>query len=134
MVRKKVLLLINPNSGKKNSKSQLLDVLNEFSSHNYQMEVYVSQKQMDICHYIEENGEDFDVVAVFGGDGTLNEATNGLMKLKKKPIISYFPTGTMNDFGTNFGLTNDMLKCAKIACKENVETFDVGKMNSRYFN
>ena len=93
MVRKKVLLLINPNSGKKNSKGQLLDVLNEFSSHNYQMEVYVSQKH--------------------------------------KPIISYFPTGTMNDFGTNFGLTNDMLQCAKIACKENVESFDVGKMNSR---
>lgn len=44
MVRKKLLLLINPNSGKKNSKCQLLDVLNEFASHNYQMEVYVSQK------------------------------------------------------------------------------------------
>lgn len=116
MVRKKVLLLINPNSGKKNSKGQLLDVLNEFASHNYQMEVYVSQKQMDICHYIEARGEEFDVVAVFGGDGTLNEATNGLMKLEYKPIISYFPTGTMNDFGTNFGLTNDMLQCAKIAC------------------
>lgn len=43
MARKKVLLLINPNSGKKNSKGQLLEVLNEFSSHNYQMEVYVSQ-------------------------------------------------------------------------------------------
>lgn len=131
---KKVLLLINPNSGKKNSKGQLIDVLNEFASHNYQMEVYVSQKHMDICHYIEEYGEGFDVVAVFGGDGTLNEATNGLMKLKKKPILSYFPTGTMNDFGTDFGLSNDMLQCAKIACKENVESFDVGKMNSRYFN
>ena len=64
MVKKKVLLLINPNSGKKNSKVQLLDVLNEFSSHNYQMEVYVSQKQMDICYYIEEHGEEFDIVAV----------------------------------------------------------------------
>ena len=38
---KKVLLLINPNSGKKNSKDQLIDVLNEFSYHDYQMEVYV---------------------------------------------------------------------------------------------
>ena len=84
MDRKKVLLLINPNSGKKNSKGQLLDVLNEFSSHNYQMEVYVSQKQMDICHYIEEHGEKHDVVAVFGGDATLNEATNGLMKMFRK--------------------------------------------------
>lgn len=134
MNRKKVLVLINPNSGKKNSKESVLDALNVFSANNYQMEIYLSQKPMNVTRYIEENGERFDVVAVFGGDGTLNEATNGLMKLKHKPVISYFPTGTMNDFGTNFGLTNDMKQCANIACAGNIESFDVGKMNSRYFN
>lgn len=134
MNRKKVLVLINPNSGKKNSKESVLDALNLFSANNYQMEIYLSQKPMDVTRYIEENGERFDVVAVFGGDGTLNEATNGLMKLKHKPVISYFPTGTMNDFGTNFGLTNDMKQCATVACVGNIESFDVGKMNSRYFN
>lgn len=134
MNRKKVLVLINPNSGKKNSKESVLDVLNVFSANNYQMEIYLSQKPMDVTHYIEENGKRFDVVAVFGGDGTLNEATNGLMKLKHKPVISYFPTGTMNDFGTNFGLTNDMKQCANIACVGHIESFDVGKINSRYFN
>ena len=134
MNRKKVLVLINPNSGKKNSKESVLDALNVFSAKNYQMEIYLSQKPMDVTRYIEENGERFDVVAVFGGDGTLNEATNGLMKLKHKPVISYFPTGTMNDFGTNFGLTNDMKQCANIACDGHIESFDVGKMNSHYFN
>lgn len=134
MNRKKVLVLINPNSGKKNSKESVLDALNVFSAKNYQMEIYLSQKPMDVTRYIEENGERFDAVAVFGGDGTLNEATNGLMKLKHKPVISYFPTGTMNDFGTNFGLTNDMKQCANIACAGHIESFDVGKMNSRYFN
>lgn len=134
MNRKKVLVLINPNSGKKNSKESVLDALNVFSAKNYQMEIYLSQKPMDVTRYIEENGERFDVVAVFGGDGTLNEATNGLMKLKHKPVISYFPTGTMNDFGTNFGLTNDMKQCANIACAGHIESFDVGKINSRYFN
>lgn len=134
MNRKKVLVLINPNSGKKNSKESVLDALNVFSANNYQMEIYLSQKPMDVTRYIEENGERFDVVAVFGGDGTLNEATNGLMKLKHKPVISYFPTGTMNDFGTNFGLTSDMKQCANIACAGHIESFDVGKINSRYFN
>lgn len=134
MNRKRVLILINLNSGKKNSKESVLDALNMFSANNYQMEIYLSQKLMDVTRYIEENGEKFDVVAVFGGDGTLNEATNGLMKLNHKPIISYFPTGTMNDFGTNFGLTNDMKQCANIACAGHIESFDVGKMNSRYFN
>lgn len=134
MNRKKVLVLINPNSGKKNSKESVLDALNVFSANNYQMEIYLSQKPMDVTHYIEENGKRFDMVAVFGGDGTLNEATNGLMKLNHKPVISYFPTGTMNDFGTNFGLTNDMRQCANIACAGHIESFDVGKINSRYFN
>lgn len=134
MDRKRVLVLINPNSGKKNSKGHVLDALNIFSSQNYQMEIYLSQKRMDVCHYIKKYGQKFDVVAVFGGDGTLNEATNGLMCLAFKPVISYFPTGTMNDFGTNFGLTNNMKQCAKIACQGKIEEFDVGKMNSRYFN
>ena len=45
MNRKKVLVLINPNSGKKNSKESVLDALNVFSANNYQMEIYLSQKQ-----------------------------------------------------------------------------------------
>lgn len=134
MSRKRVLVLINPNSGKKNSKEHVLDALNVFSSHEYRMEIYLSQRPMDVCRYIEEYAKDFDVVAIFGGDGTLNEATNGLMKLDEKPVIAYFPTGTMNDFGTNFGLTNDMKLCAEIACMNHIEKFDVGKINSRYFN
>ncbi len=64
MNRKKVLVLINPNSGKKNSKESVLDALNVFSANNYQMEIYLSQKPMDVTCYIEENGERFDVVAV----------------------------------------------------------------------
>ena len=68
MNRKKVLVLINPNSGKKNSKESVLDALNVFSANNYQMEIYLSQKPMDVTRYIEENGERFDVVAVFGFD------------------------------------------------------------------
>ena len=90
MNRKRVLVLINPNSGKKNSKEYVLDALNVFSAKNYQMEIYVSQKPMDVTHYIEENGERFDVVAVFGGDGTLNEATNGLMNLKQSLLFPIF--------------------------------------------
>ena len=61
MNRKKVLVLINPNSGKKNSKESVLDALNVFSANNYQMEIYLSQKPMDVTRYIEENGERFDV-------------------------------------------------------------------------
>ena len=41
MNRKKVLVLINPNSGKKNSKESVLDALNVFSANNYQMEIYL---------------------------------------------------------------------------------------------
>ena len=46
------------------------------------MEIYLSQKRMDVCDYIIENASRFDMVAIFGGDGTLNEATNGLMQLE----------------------------------------------------
>ena len=32
-----------------------------------------------------------------GGDGTLNEVINGLMKLDKKIPVGYIPSGSTND-------------------------------------
>ena len=76
----------------------------------------------------------YDVVCVFGGDGTMNEVTNALMRREHKPLLGYFPSGTMNDFGSNFDLGNDFVKIAERICEGNVREFDVGKFNDRYFN
>src|SRR4030095_17014061 len=43
----------------------------------------------------------YDMVIAIGGDGTVHEVVNGLMKLpaEKRPILGVVPVGTGNDFG-----------------------------------
>lgn len=41
--------------------------------------------------------EGFDVVAAAGGDGTVNEVTNGIMRADRHPTLGVIPLGTGND-------------------------------------
>ncbi len=130
----KLLMLINARSGLKNSKSNLVNVIDVFCRNGYDVSCYVTQKPNDACEYLMKCKMKYDVVCVFGGDGTMNEVTNALMRKDHKPLIGYFPSGTMNDFGSNFGLGSNFTEIAERICQGNVCEFDVGKFNDRYFN
>ena len=127
-------MIINAKSGLKNSKAQLLDVIDVFCHYGYTVTTYVTQQHKDAYRYIMSNRIRYDVICVFGGDGTMNEVTNALMRKKHKPLLGYFPSGTMNDFGSNFDLGNDFKEIAEKICKGNTKPFDVGKINDYYFN
>ena len=60
-------------------------------------------------------------LTVYGGDGTINEAANGILKSKHadSAVLSAFPAGTGNDF----------LRVAK----DKIVNCDVIKYNDRYF-
>ena len=130
----KILLIINAHSGTKNSKSQLLDAMDVFSRYGHKTTVYVTQKVNDAYEYLLKNRIKYDAVCVFGGDGTLNEVSNALMHCEHKPMIGYFPSGTMNDFGSNYDLGADFRSIAEKICNSEGKTFDVGKFGEHYFN
>lgn len=130
----KILMIINAKSGLKKSKADLLDVMDIFCRNGYSLTSYVTQSHMDAYRYVMSLRVRYDIICVFGGDGTMNEVTNALMKKKHKPLLGYFPSGTMNDFGSNFDLGNDFRKIAEMICQGNIRQFDVGLFNDRYFN
>lgn len=47
--------------------------------------------------------ERFDCIIAVGGDGTLNEVVNGIMRSDRRPILGVIPNGTGNDFFRNIG-------------------------------
>ncbi|NIM96147.1 MAG: YegS/Rv2252/BmrU family lipid kinase [Anaerolineales bacterium] len=53
--------------------------------------------------------EGFNVVAALGGDGTVHEVINGLMKIPQnaRPLLGIVPLGSGNDFGKNIGIQCD---------------------------
>ena len=130
----KILMIINPSSGRLFSKLKLMDALNVFCSYGHEIEVYITQSAMDGHNKVKEKGENFDLVIACGGDGTLNEITSAIMTLKKKPYVGYFPSGTFNDFGTNFNLNGDWKEIATRICENNPQPFDMGKCGNRYFD
>ena len=131
---KKLLMIINIHSGLKNSKDKLLDAMDVFCKNGYSITTYIPQSVNDAYNYIKKDNTKYEIVCVFGGDGTLNEVTNGLMTKKEKPMLGYFPSGTMNDFGSNFNLNVDFKTIAENICKDSYSEFDVGDCNGRYFN
>lgn len=55
-----------------------------------------------------------DAVIVLGGDGTLNEAANGLLQnTQNQTALSVIPLGTGNDFATSYRLTARVNDCIR---------------------
>jgi diacylglycerol kinase (ATP) len=68
------------------------------------------------------------VVAV-GGDGTVNEAVNGLMRVEpgRRAELATVPRGTGKDFARSFGIPTAVAKALDVARDGAVRTVDVGR-------
>ena len=67
-------------------------------------------------------------MVVVGGDGTVNEVVNGLVKTVYTHItLGYIPTGSGNDFARGLGLTKDTDKAVEqILSPACIEKMDIG--------
>ena len=134
---KNMLFVFNPKSGRGQVSTNLYDIIDVFVKGGFEVVVHPSQHKDDIKDVICQKGEKFDTVVVAGGDGTLNEAINALMKIDKdsRPKLGYIPSGTTNDFAQSNNIPkNDVKKAAKTVVDGDVFNVDVGKFNNKYFS
>ena len=131
----KTLFIYNPNAGQKQIKNYLYNILNIFAKADYVMTVFPTRKQGETTDYLKKNAKDYDLVVCSGGDGTLNEAINGLMnaKLEKVPTLGYIPAGSTNDYANSIKIPKNMEKAAQLIAEGSPALYDVGKFNSKYF-
>ncbi|MBN1312912.1 MAG: diacylglycerol kinase family lipid kinase [Anaerolineae bacterium] len=73
----------------------------------------------------------FDIIVAVGGDGTVHEVVNGLMRIEagKRPALGIIPVGTGNDFVHNLGLTTDRAEAAHRLFSEKTRVVDVGMIS-----
>jgi diacylglycerol kinase family enzyme len=76
-----------------------------------------------------------EVVAAFGGDGTLNEAVNGIAG--SDTALAVLPGGSTNVFARTLGLPNDPVAAAHLVAdaikRESTRRVGLGTVNGRYF-
>jgi len=130
---KKLLFIFNPRSGKGQIKNKLMQIIDIFIKAGYEVEVHVTQCTLDAKEVVLKKGNQVDVIACSGGDGTLNEIVSGMMGLSKKPLLGYIPTGTTNDFAASLKISKDLVTAAKKLTEGTPFSCDIGQFNDKYF-
>jgi diacylglycerol kinase (ATP) len=82
----------------------------------------------------------YDTVVAIGGDGTIHEVVNGLMRVDpdRRPNLGIVPAGTGNDVTNNFGLSTDLAEAVHCLFQDHTRLLDVGMVsdggeNSQYW-
>ena len=133
MNRHKLLFIVNPHSGRAMIKYRALDAIEAFSAAGYLVTVCPTTRAGEAEELVAAMGGDYDRIVVSGGDGTVNEAVNGLMKLPRKVPLGIMPAGTTNDYAYTLGIPTLLAEAAKTAVSDKLFDIDLGLFNSRYF-
>jgi len=131
---KRMLLVINPKSGRGEIVRKLFDVVDLFSRAGYEVEVFPTTTSGDARSRIQDAGSGFGLIVCAGGDGMMNEAVNAYMNIKNPPHLAYIPCGTTNDFAIALKLPRDIIKSARSILNGHLRMIDIGSLGDTYFS
>jgi len=131
---KKLMLLVNPYSGRGISKTTLGDIVTQFAERDFVVSVFLT-KVRSVAAIVSDNAGDYDMIVCVGGDGTLSDVVTGLMQmpLEKRPPIGYIPMGTANDMATTLALSRDLNTAVDTILDGPLVDLDVGSYNGQTF-
>lgn len=133
-MNKKLLLIVNPCSGRAKMRTELLRVVETLSNGGYTVTVYPTKARGDATDCVCALREDeYDRIVVCGGDGTLNEVITGLMQSKLHITLGYIPSGTLNEWSSGLGIAKSIPKAAKDITTGKKIQLDMGRFGDRYF-
>ena len=130
---KKMLFVFNPKAGKGKIKTHLLDIVDIFSSHNYEIIIRSTQAPRDAYEKAKEYADSVDLIVCSGGDGTLDEVVTGIMEVDSSVPIGYIPAGSTNDFANSLFMPKNMIRVAEMIMAEELYHCDIGRFNQKTF-
>ncbi len=132
--KKRMLVIVNPYATTVSDRLRNLVVYALES--RYTVEAVDTEKQghaTQICR--EAASEGYDVVVAFGGDGTVNEAANGLVG--SDTPLSVLPGGATNVYCRVLGIPHDVVDATEhllgMADDFRPRRVDLGRVDDRYF-
>jgi diacylglycerol kinase family enzyme len=132
--KRRMLVIVNPYATTVSDRLRNLVVYALGS--RYSVEAIDTQERghaVQICR--EAASEGYDVVVAFGGDGTVNEAANGLVG-SRTPLTA-LPGGSTNVWARTLGIPNDVVDATEHLLRMADEfmpfNVDLGRVGDRHF-
>ena len=130
---KKMLFVMNPYAGTRKANRYLADILAIFNRAGYTVITHMTAGPGDAAQVVRQLAPEMDVVVCCGGDGTFNEAINGILHSGADVPIGYIPAGSTNDFAASLRLPTNVLQAARDIVEGEPQRYDVGRFGDRYF-
>ena len=130
---KTLLLIVNPRAGRTRSMDPMFHAVAHFCEAGYLVDLRRTAYPGHAAEIVEEEGGRFDRIVCCGGDGTLNEAVRGALRLPDPPPLGYIPGGSTNDFAASLALPADPIQAAQRITASGGKRLDVGSFNGRPF-
>ena len=111
----------------------LLDIVDIFSSHDYEVIIRATQAPKDAYEKAKEYADSVDLIVCSGGDGTLDEVVTGITEKNSNVPIGYIPAGSTNDFANSLFMPKSMVKAAQMIMEEKLYHCDIGRFNGQTF-
>ena len=132
---KKAYFIVNLVAGKALIADKLGLIINEFTKAKYEMTVHTTQSSTDAAEAAEYAcANDFDLIVCAGGDGTLSQCIQGIMKSEHRLPVGYIPAGSTNDFAKTLGIPKDIMAAVKLIIEGKPVPCDVGGFNGEFFS
>jgi diacylglycerol kinase family enzyme len=130
----KLLLVVNSSASSVTARSRV--VIQKALAADHELEVAETSRRDHATRLAQgAAAEGFDVVVALGGDGTLNEAANGL--LGTDTALATLPGGSTNVFARTLGLPNDPIEATGLLldslAADSIRPVGVGTANGRCF-
>lgn len=132
---KKYFVIYNPTSGKELAGQKIFHASEAImKAEDAEFTFYATKKKGDgEAAAIRGCEEGYDMIVSCGGDGTVHDVVNGIMKSPVKSKLAIMPAGTVNDFASQLKMPRTYASFASLIMKLNFKTIDVGKINNDFF-
>ena len=139
MTAETIHLFLNPTAGRGRAGRRQARILELLQSRDMPVELHQSQAignlEEQVQNFVDQGAAR---IVVAGGDGSVYEAVNGIMRSGAEASLGVIPTGTGNDFAKacdiplNWEHASQLL-ADRLAAGQYAKTIDIGTMNDRFF-
>ncbi|MCQ4924200.1 YegS/Rv2252/BmrU family lipid kinase [Tissierella carlieri] len=131
---KKIKVIFNPSSGRQSMERRVDRLCKLLLDDGYLISKFITQKKDDaMIETMKACKEDWDIIVVSGGDGTVNEVAKGIANSERKIPVAILSSGTVNDFANYMKIPKNIMDFYDMIKRENTIDVDLGKVNSEYF-